>query len=63
MCLKGNKKGVFYLVLDNPKKHWKFSEGDIDQRQHWESYMDAYQSMLNATSTPDAPLVCNTCGQ
>ena len=52
---KGEQKRRFLSRLDNPKKHWKFSEGDIDQRQHWESYMDAYQSMLNATSTPDAP--------
>ena len=52
---KEEQKRRFLSRLDNPKKHWKFSEGDIEQRQHWESYMDAYQSMLNATSTPDAP--------
>lgn len=41
--------------LDRPEKHWKFNPGDIDERQLWPSYMEAYQIALERTSTPDAP--------
>ncbi len=52
---KDEQKRRFLQRLDNPKKHWKLSKSDIDQRQHWSTYMEAYQAMLNATSTPHAP--------
>lgn len=41
--------------LDNPAKNWKFNPGDIDERQHWSAYQEAYQLALTRTSTPDAP--------
>jgi len=41
--------------LDNPEKHWKFNPGDIDEREHWDAYQEAYQIALTRTSTPDAP--------
>ena len=41
--------------LDNPEKNWKFNPGDIDEREHWAAYQDAYQIALTRTSTPDAP--------
>ena len=41
--------------LDRPDKHWKFNPGDIDERQHWPAYQEAYQIALSRTSTPDAP--------
>jgi len=41
--------------LDNPEKHWKFNPGDIDEREHWEAYQEAYQIALTRTSTRDAP--------
>jgi PPK2 family polyphosphate:nucleotide phosphotransferase len=41
--------------LDNPEKNWKFNPGDIDERQHWAAYQEAYQIALTRTSTPDAP--------
>ena len=40
--------------LANPKKHWKFSQADLDTRQRWDDYIDAYQDMLNATSHAEA---------
>lgn len=36
--------------IENPKKNWKFSSADLDVRERWDEYMDAYQDMLNATS-------------
>ncbi|WP_419998596.1 polyphosphate kinase 2 family protein [Streptomyces boninensis] len=41
--------------LDNPDKHWKFNPGDIEERQFWDDYQDAYAAVLARTSTPQAP--------
>lgn len=41
--------------IDNPDKQWKFSDADIEQRQHWDDYMDAYTHCIKNTSTKDAP--------
>ncbi|WP_323816367.1 ADP-polyphosphate phosphotransferase [Cellvibrio sp. NN19] len=41
--------------INEPDKHWKFSNAEIAQRQHWSAYMDAYSQCLNNTSTTDAP--------
>jgi PPK2 family polyphosphate:nucleotide phosphotransferase len=45
----------FLSRLEEPHKHWKFSETDVKERAHWESYMDAFELALNATSKPWAP--------
>jgi len=41
--------------LDTPEKHWKFAEGDLAERARWNDYMDAYEEMLQRTSTETAP--------
>jgi len=41
--------------IDDPNKHWKFQHGDIEERKLWDDYMDAYQEMLEKTSTKCAP--------
>jgi PPK2 family polyphosphate:nucleotide phosphotransferase len=41
--------------LERPEKHWKFNPGDIDERELWDAYMDAYQVAIERTSTLDAP--------
>jgi PPK2 family polyphosphate:nucleotide phosphotransferase len=41
--------------LDNPDKHWKFRKGDLDERKLWPKYMEAYEDVLNKTSTESAP--------
>ncbi len=41
--------------LDKPAKHWKFSTGDVIERQHWDEYMDAYEAAIRATASPAAP--------
>lgn len=41
--------------LERPDKHWKFNPGDVDERVHWPSYMEAYDRALAATSTEYAP--------
>lgn len=41
--------------LDRPDKHWKYNPGDVDERQLWPKYMDAYQQVFERTSTEHAP--------
>lgn len=41
--------------LADPAKQWKFNPGDIDERQHWDAYMEAYQIAIDRTSTDAAP--------
>jgi PPK2 family polyphosphate:nucleotide phosphotransferase len=41
--------------LERPDKHWKFNPGDIDERQHWSAYQDAYQAVFERTSSEAAP--------
>ncbi|WP_251056039.1 PPK2 family polyphosphate kinase [Streptomyces sp. ISL-94] len=41
--------------LDNPDKHWKFDEGDIEERAAWPAYQEAYELALERCSTDAAP--------
>ena len=41
--------------IDEPHKNWKFSFGDLAEREHWDAYQDAFRAMLEETSTDDAP--------
>ena len=41
--------------LERPDKHWKYKPGDIDTRQKWPLYQEAYQAVLDRTSTDVAP--------
>ncbi|MBU8899098.1 polyphosphate kinase 2 family protein [Corallococcus sp. H22C18031201] len=38
-----------------PRKAWKISAGDWDDRRHWGDYSQAYQDVFEQTSTPWAP--------
>jgi PPK2 family polyphosphate:nucleotide phosphotransferase len=41
--------------LDDPEKHWKFSENDVRQRASWGEYMRAYEDMVRETASEPAP--------
>ncbi|MEV6428511.1 polyphosphate kinase 2 family protein [Nocardia sp. NPDC051463] len=41
--------------LERPDKYWKFNPADIDERAYWPAYQEAYQVMLDRTSTEFAP--------
>ena len=49
------QKNRFLSRLQEPGKQWKFSFGDVEERQHWDEYMTAYEEVINATSRPWAP--------
>jgi PPK2 family polyphosphate:nucleotide phosphotransferase len=41
--------------IDEPDKNWKFDPRDLDEREHWDDYLAAYEHALSATSRPWAP--------
>ncbi|MFI4910705.1 MAG: ADP-polyphosphate phosphotransferase [Sedimentisphaeraceae bacterium JB056] len=52
---KQEQKKRFLSRINNPKKNWKFSQSDIDERQFWPEYMDAYEKCINSTTSKNAP--------
>ncbi len=49
------QKKRFLSRIDEPEKNWKFSLADFKERSYWDQYQDAFEDMLNHTSTPIAP--------
>ena len=41
--------------LANPEKYWKYNPGDLDERALWAAYREAYEIVLERTSTQVAP--------
>jgi PPK2 family polyphosphate:nucleotide phosphotransferase len=41
--------------LETPGKRWKFNPGDLDDRALWPDFMNAYEIMVQRTSTDLAP--------
>jgi PPK2 family polyphosphate:nucleotide phosphotransferase len=52
---KEEQKRRFLERLEMPSKNWKFSAGDVRERQCWDDYMAAYEDMIRHTATRDAP--------
>ena len=52
---KEEQRQRFLSRLNEPEKHWKFSSKDVEERQHWDQYMDAYQQVLANSSRSWAP--------
>jgi len=52
---KKEQKKRFLDRLQQPEKNWKFSAADLQEREHWDDYMDAYEEMIANTATPHAP--------
>ncbi len=49
------QKERFLERIDRPEKNWKFSISDVSERGYWKQYMEAYEEMLEHTSTEWAP--------
>jgi PPK2 family polyphosphate:nucleotide phosphotransferase len=52
---KDEQRKRFLERIDDPKKNWKFSAADIEERKFWDKYMRAYEHCLGATSTKSSP--------
>ena len=52
---KDEQKNRLLRRLDLEEKNWKFSAGDLKERELWDKYMYCYEDMLNRTSKSHAP--------
>ncbi|WP_436701868.1 PPK2 family polyphosphate kinase [Nocardioides sp. BYT-33-1] len=41
--------------LDDETKHWKYNPGDVDERELWPAYQEAYALAIERTNTEVAP--------
>jgi PPK2 family polyphosphate:nucleotide phosphotransferase len=41
--------------LEEQRKRWKFTEDDVNEREHWDAYQSAFKAALGATSRSWAP--------
>ena len=52
---KEEQKRRFIERIDEPRKNWKFSPADLQERAFFDDYLDAFEDCLRHTSTPHAP--------
>ena len=52
---KEKQRKRFLKRIDDPQENWKFGLTDIQERNLWEKYMEAYEDCLSETSTDSAP--------
>lgn len=52
---KDEQRNRFLERIDNPEKNWKFSFGDINERNYWDEYQTTYEDALSNTSLEVAP--------
>ncbi len=52
---KPEQKRRFLARLEEPEKNWKFSAGDVHERECWDDYQDAYEEMISNTASKEAP--------
>lgn len=52
---KKEQKDRLESRLQNPDKLWKFHMDDLDDRNRWDDFQQAYQDIIQATSKPYAP--------
>jgi PPK2 family polyphosphate:nucleotide phosphotransferase len=52
---KKQQRARFLERLERPEKNWKFSFGDLEERKHWSEYRQAFEQMVQNTSTKWAP--------
>jgi PPK2 family polyphosphate:nucleotide phosphotransferase len=52
---KKEQKARFLARLDEPEKHWKFSQADVREREFWDDYLDAFEDMIRHTADKHAP--------
>jgi len=52
---RAEQKKRLLARLEEPDKHWKFSEADLAERVHWKEYQRAYEDALRKCSPKRAP--------
>ncbi|WP_028058563.1 PPK2 family polyphosphate kinase [Candidatus Solirubrobacter pratensis] len=51
----GEQRKRLLARLDDPTKHWKFDPADLDARERWDEYLDAYEDALERCTSEVAP--------
>jgi PPK2 family polyphosphate:nucleotide phosphotransferase len=52
---KDEQRRRFLARLDEPEKNWKFSLGDVHEREHFDDYQRVYGDAIKHTATENAP--------
>jgi polyphosphate kinase 2 (PPK2 family) len=52
---KKEQKRRFLERIEDTQKNWKFSSSDAAERDFWDHYMQAYEEMIQETTTKHAP--------
>ncbi|MCC6968137.1 MAG: polyphosphate kinase 2 family protein [Nitrospira sp.] len=52
---KDEQKARLEARIRDPEKRWKWNSGDLEERTLWDQYMTAFQEVIAATSTAQAP--------
>ncbi len=45
----------FLARIEEPEKNWKFSASDVEERQYWDAYQEAFEDAINETATEECP--------
>jgi len=52
---KTEQRKRFLKRIDRKDKNWKFSQGDLAEREYWDEYQAAYQAAIRETATEKNP--------
>ncbi len=52
---KKEQKKRFLKRIHRGEKNWKFTMSDVQEREHWDEYQEAYEQAISHTSTDHAP--------
>jgi polyphosphate kinase 2 (PPK2 family) len=52
---KGTQRKRFLERIDKKDKNWKFSASDLQEREYWDEYREAYQTAIEKTATDKNP--------
>jgi PPK2 family polyphosphate:nucleotide phosphotransferase len=45
----------FQQRIEDQEKNWKFSAGDVAEREHWDEYQKAYEDAIRHTASAQSP--------
>ncbi len=51
----GEQRRRLLQRLEDPKRTWKFSAADAEERRYWDAYLEAYEEAIRDTATEEAP--------
>ncbi len=52
---KDEQKERLEARIADPEKRWKWNSGDLEERKLWDEYLKAFEDVISATSSEEAP--------